>query len=137
MDSGTSTYGSSLNDRTKIAVIGDDETIKGFKLTGINEAPETLYRSSSIEKVVYMHTVGGATTDVEIAEMFRKMVERKDVAMLIINQGIAGRIREEISKKTETIPVILEIPSKGQKYTPEHDEALKKLHAKEHKHASA
>lgn len=126
MDVRFGTFGSSLNDRTRIAVIGDEDTITGFKLTGINGAGDAVYKSP-MGKVNYMHAVRGSTTDMEIAEVFRAMLGRKEVAMILITQTIADRIREEINKKREAIPVVLEMPGKERRYNPENDDVLNRL----------
>jgi vacuolar-type H+-ATPase subunit F/Vma7 len=114
MEGRGSTPGSSLNDRTKVAIIGDEEAITGFSLTGINQESGGSYKPFAASSM-YMYSVKGNTTDEEIAGTFRDMVGKKEVAMVLISRTVADRIREEVSKKRDAIPVVLEMPGKGEK----------------------
>ncbi len=51
----------------------------------------------------------------------RFTTERKDIAILLINQHIAERIRHRVEAYTAAFPSLLEIPSKDHPYDPEKD----------------
>ncbi|KAF7451233.1 hypothetical protein A1F99_030100 [Pyrenophora tritici-repentis] len=53
--------------------------------------------------------------------------ERKDIAILLINQHIAERIRHRVEAYTAAFPSLLEIPSKDHPYDPEKDSVLKRV----------
>ncbi|KAK5011699.1 H(+)-transporting V1 sector ATPase subunit F, partial [Cryomyces antarcticus] len=53
--------------------------------------------------------------------------ERKDIAILLINQHIAEKIRHRIDTYTAAFPSLLEIPSKDHPYDPEKDSVLKRV----------
>lgn len=53
--------------------------------------------------------------------------ERKDIAILLINQHIAERIRHRVESYTAAFPSLLEIPSKDHPYDPEKDSVLKRV----------
>ena len=46
---------------------------------------------------------------------------RKDIAILIINQYVAARIRDTIDNYGGTSPSIIEVPSKEHPYEPDQD----------------
>jgi len=52
---------------------------------------------------------------------------RKDIAILLINQHIADRIRPRVDTYTAAFPSLLEIPSKDHPYDPEKDSVLKRV----------
>lgn len=53
--------------------------------------------------------------------------ERKDIAILLINQHIAERIRPRLDAYSEAFPSVLEIPSKDHPYDPEKDSVMKRV----------
>jgi V-type H+-transporting ATPase subunit F len=53
--------------------------------------------------------------------------ERKDIAILLINQHIAEKIRHRVEAYTAAFPSLLEIPSKDHPYDPEKDSVLKRV----------
>lgn len=52
------------------------------------------------------------TTVSMIEEAFNKLSQREDIAIILINQHIAGEIRHILASYSKTIPTVLEIPSK-------------------------
>lgn len=52
---------------------------------------------------------------------------RKDIAILLINQSIANRIRECVDSFQQILPAILEIPSKDSPYSEDADSMLKRV----------
>lgn len=90
-------------------VIGDEETVLGFKLAGV---PGKLARNEK-----------------EARESFQLVSADSEVKIIIVNEKIAEKIRKELdehSKKNE-IPLIIEVPDKDGpfKNRPELKELLK------------
>lgn len=54
-------------------------------------------------------------------EAFQNFSTRDDVGIILINQHIANDIRHVLKDYNETIPTVLEIPSKEHPYDPEQD----------------
>lgn len=79
---------------SKVAVMGDSDTVTGFKLGGVKE--------------------GYPIKDMEEAEKTLKELVKKDFSIIIITEKIADGIRETIDKftKASTLPMIIEIPDK-------------------------
>ncbi|MCS4542088.1 MAG: V-type ATP synthase subunit F [Euryarchaeota archaeon] len=81
----------------KVAVIGDQDTIVGFRLAGIKETYE----------------VGSAE---EAAKNLKSLFQRKDINIIVITERIAEQLRKMIddfeAKKEEVVPIIVEIPDK-------------------------
>ena len=67
------------------------------------------------------------TTQQRIEEAFREFTNREDVAVLLINQVIAGMIRHLMDAYTKPVPAILEIPSKDAPYDPSQDSVLQRV----------
>ena len=65
--------------------------------------------------------VDSKTTTGMIEEAFHRFTTRSDVAVLLINQYIAGQIRSTLDAFEGKSPAILEIPSKEHPYDPEQD----------------
>ena len=56
-----------------------------------------------------------------VEEAFRDFTSRADAGIILINQHIANDIRHLTANYTQTIPTILEIPSKNHPYDPKKD----------------
>ncbi|GMM33794.1 H(+)-transporting V1 sector ATPase subunit F [Saccharomycopsis crataegensis] len=111
--------------RTLLAVIGDEDTITGMLLAGIgqidNDAGED-YKQKNF------YVVDAKTTDEQIASCFdHYTIDRDDIAILLINQHLAERIRYKVEDYTAAFPAVLEIPSKDHAYDPEKDSVLKRV----------
>ena len=109
------------NNRTLIAIIGDADSVTGMLLAGIGETiKETGERNFFV--------VDNKTEDNEIVEAFTNFTEnKKDIAILLINQHIAERIRPLVDAYQNAFPALLEIPSKDHPYDPEKDSVLKRV----------
>ena len=57
----------------------------------------------------------------QLEEAFHLFTNRKDIAILIINQYVAARIRDTIDNYGGTSPSIIEVPSKEHPYEPDQD----------------
>ncbi|CCH45711.1 hypothetical protein BN7_5296 [Wickerhamomyces ciferrii] len=97
--------------RTLLAVIGDEDTITGMLLAGIGQVDD-----STKSKNFYV-VDDAKTTDEQIDQAFDEYTsERDDIAILLINQHLAERIRFKVDNFTKAFPAILEIPSKEHPY---------------------
>ncbi|GME68484.1 unnamed protein product [[Candida] boidinii] len=108
--------------RTLMAVMGDEDTITGMLLAGVGQV------SNIPGKEKNFITVDGKTTDEELEKNFDIFTsKRDDIAILLINQHIAERIRLQVDTFTNPFPAILEIPSKDHPYDPEKDSVLRRV----------
>ncbi|XP_031564036.1 V-type proton ATPase subunit F-like [Actinia tenebrosa] len=101
-----------------IAVIGDEDTCTGFLLGGIGEI--------NAQRQKNFFVVNKETSVSEIEEKFQEFVNRKDIAILLINQNIAEEIRHVLDGYSRAIPAVLEIPSKEHPYDPSKDSILRR-----------
>ncbi|CAG9323700.1 unnamed protein product [Blepharisma stoltei] len=102
-----------------IAVIGDEDTVTGFLLTGIGE------RNHRGETNFFI--VDDATPQSAIEEAFQRFLSRQDIAIILVTQKIADReIKHLISSHDDMLPAILEIPSKDCPYDPEKDSIMQR-----------
>ncbi|ODV92587.1 hypothetical protein CANCADRAFT_30709 [Tortispora caseinolytica NRRL Y-17796] len=110
-----------FKDRNFIGVIGDEDTVTGMLLAGIGHVRES-------DKERNFMVVDGKTSDEAIEKVFDDFTAgRKDLAIVLINQHIAERIRYKVDTFVEAFPAILEIPSKDHPYDPEMDSVLKRV----------
>ncbi|CBX90880.1 similar to vacuolar ATP synthase subunit F [Plenodomus lingam JN3] len=109
-------------DRQFLAVIGDEDTVTGMLLAGVGHvtAPPDLQKNFLV-----LHAQPDAAA-IEAA-FDRFTTERKDIAILLINQHIAEKIRHRVETYTAAFPSLLEIPSKDHPYDPEKDSVLKRV----------
>lgn len=79
---------------SSVAVIGDNDTVSGFRLGGIKQA---IVVNNAEEAIV----------------AFDKFLD-DEISIIIITQQMANEIREHINKKigSEVLPMIIEIPDK-------------------------
>ncbi|KAJ5666822.1 H(+)-transporting V1 sector ATPase subunit F [Penicillium macrosclerotiorum] len=72
--------------------------------------------------------VDSKTETSQIEQAFQNFTQqRKDIAVLLINQHVAERIRHSVDSFADPFPAILEIPSKDHPYDPEKDSVLKRV----------
>ena len=100
-----------------LAIIGDEETVTGFLLAGIGERNEN-------SKNFFI--VNSTTDKLEVEEIFKGFISRKDIAIILISQHIAEMIRETLDAYEEIIPTVLEIPSKNYPYSIEKDSIMQR-----------
>jgi len=99
-----------------ISIIGDEETVTGFLLAGVgerNESTKNFFIFTKEEKK-------------EAEDIFKGLVARKDIAIVLISQHIAEWIRSTLDEYDQLIPVVLEIPSKNYPYSVEKDSLMQK-----------
>jgi len=113
---------SAYKDRQFLAVIGDEDSVTGLLLAGVGHvtpAPEAQKNFLVVDQ---------KTETLAIEEAFDRFTDqRKDVAILLINQHIADRIRHRVDAYTAAFPSLLEIPSKDHPYDPDKDSVLKRV----------
>ncbi|PNS16303.1 V-type ATPase, F subunit [Sphaceloma murrayae] len=113
---------SAYKDRQFLAVIGDEDTVTGILLAGVGHVTDPP-DSQKNYLVVDQKT---ETSAIEKAfDQFTK--ERKDIAILLINQHVAEKIRPKVDAYNEAFPSLLEIPAKDHPYDPEKDSVLKRV----------
>ncbi|KAL5518607.1 VMA7 [Sanghuangporus vaninii] len=106
-------------ERNLLAVIGDEDSITGLLLAGIGHVNEQGKKNFLI--------VDSKMQPSTIESAFEELTERKDIAILLINQHIADRIRPTVDRYQQAFPALLEIPSKEHPYDPSKDSVLKRV----------
>ncbi|KAH7927362.1 vacuolar ATP synthase [Leucogyrophana mollusca] len=109
----------SFKDRVLIAVIGDEDSITGLLLAGVGHINEHQKKNFLV--------VDAKTQVSTIESAFQEFTERKDVAILLINQHIAEKIRPTVDRYQQAFPTLVEIPSKDHPYDPSKDSVLKRV----------
>ncbi|KAF2455203.1 V-type proton ATPase subunit F [Lineolata rhizophorae] len=112
---------SQYKDREFIAVIGDEDSVTGLLLAGIGHVTQPPDSQKNFL------VVDAKTDTAAIEEAFERFTERKDIAIVLINQHIAERIRFRVDNYTAAFPSLLEIPSKDHPYDPEKDSVLRRV----------
>ena len=62
-----------------------------------------------------------------VEEAFQNFSTRDDVGIILINQHVANDIRHVLKDYSETIPTVLEIPSKEHPYDAEQDYIMQRV----------
>ncbi|PPQ62787.1 hypothetical protein CVT24_000481 [Panaeolus cyanescens] len=109
----------SFKDRDLIAVIGDEDSITGLLLAGVGHINEHQKKNFLV--------VDSKTPVSTIEATFQEFTNRKDIAILLINQHIAEKIRPSVDQYQKAFPALLEIPSKDHPYDPSKDSILKRV----------
>ncbi|KAG8947530.1 H(+)-transporting V1 sector ATPase subunit F [Tulasnella sp. 408] len=109
----------SAKDRVLIAAIGDEDTITGLLLAGIGNVDNKQKKNFLV--------VDSKTQVSTIEAAFQDFTERKDIAILLINQHLAEKIRPTVDRYEQAFPALLEIPSKDHPYDPSKDSILKRV----------
>ncbi|EMF13772.1 V-type ATPase F subunit [Sphaerulina musiva SO2202] len=113
---------SAYKDRQFLAVIGDEDSVTGILLAGVGHVTDPPDAQKN-----YL-VVDAKTQDSHIEGAFDQFTkERKDIAILLINQHIADRIRSKVDAYNDAFPSLLEIPSKDHPYDPEKDSVMKRV----------
>jgi len=113
---------SAYKDRQFLAVIGDEDSVTGLLLAGIGHV------TASPDSQKNFLVVDNKTENSAIEAAFDKFTtERKDIAIVLINQHIAERIRHRVDTYTAAFPALLENPSKDHPYDPEKDSVLRRV----------
>ncbi|KZS96135.1 vacuolar ATP synthase [Sistotremastrum niveocremeum HHB9708] len=110
---------SAYRNRNLLAVIGDEDSVTGLLLAGIGQINEHQKKNFLI--------VDSKTQVSSIESAFQEFTERSDIAILLINQHVAEKIRPTVDRYQQTFPALLEIPSKDHPYDPSKDSILKRV----------
>lgn len=102
-----------------IAVIADEDTITGFLLSGMGNI--------DVRKKSNYLVVDAKTSVKTIEAAFKEYTTREDIAIILISQNVAGKIRNAIEHHTKAVPSVLEIPSKDHPYEPAQDSLLSRV----------
>ena len=103
-----------------IAVIGDEDTVTGFLLAGVGHIDERQRHNYFI--------VGERTTEDELAAAFKEFTSaREDVAVVLVTQVAADKIRYLVNAHSAAIPSVLEIPDKENPYDASKDGVLSRV----------
>lgn len=78
----------------KIGVVGDFDTVTGFRLAGVKETYDVEEPEAAVETL--------------------KKLMKEDIGVIIITERLADQIRDETEELIEgkTLPIIVEIPDK-------------------------
>lgn len=78
----------------KIGVVGDFDTVTGFRLAGVKETYDVEEPGATMEAL--------------------KKLMKEDIGVIIITERLADQIRDETAELIEgkTLPIIVEIPDK-------------------------
>jgi len=102
-----------------LCVIGDEDTVTGFLLSGIGEIDQ--------RRNPNFFVVDSETPAPDIESAFKRFVAREDVAILLINQDWANLIRHLLDEYTQLFPTIVEIPSKANPYDVTKDSLMSRV----------
>lgn len=83
---------------SSIGIIGDEDTLYGFMISGI--------QSESIVQVT------SKTPEEELKKIFVQMTNRKDLALLLVCDFVYDKLRVDIENFDKHLPSIIEIPSR-------------------------
>ncbi|KAJ1967361.1 H(+)-transporting V1 sector ATPase subunit F [Dispira parvispora] len=106
-------------ERKFISIIGDEDSVTGFLLSGIGHL-DARQRSNFL-------IVDAKTPLSTLEEAFTEFTQRKDIAIILITQQVADEIRHLLDEHQSAFPTVLEIPSKDQPYDPSKDSVLKRV----------
>lgn len=95
------------------------DTVTGFILAGIG------HRTANNSNFLI---VNQETKIQQVEDAFKSLSSRDDVGIILINQHVANDIRHVLKDYNETIPTVLEIPSKEHPYDPEQDYIMVRSH---------
>ncbi|KAK4993576.1 H(+)-transporting V1 sector ATPase subunit F [Elasticomyces elasticus] len=113
---------SAYKGREFIAVIGDEDTVTGILLAGVGHVTDPPDSQKNFL------VVDAKTENSTIEDAFNRFTkERKDIAIVLINQHVADKIRPRVDEYKEAFPSLLEIPSKDHPYDPEKDSVMKRV----------
>nr|XP_023019255.1 uncharacterized protein LOC111508069 [Leptinotarsa decemlineata] len=105
------------------AIIADEDTCVGYILAGIGQVDE-------YEKPNYF-VVAEKTMDIDIERALNDFLQRRDVAIVLIQKEAAVRVHHTIHRHRRQLPVIMEIPGKNGPYEISIDHILEIAEANE------
>eukprot|EP00392_Amoebophrya_sp_AT5.2_P016109 g16352.t1 len=106
----------------KVAVIGDEQTVCGLVLGGMGMVDAQGKKNFFV--------VEATTRSTDIAEAFTEYTQRKDLAVILIPQNEANKIRnvvDDFARSGTVIPAVLEMPTKDVPYDPKKDPIMQRV----------
>ena len=94
-----------MTEYSQIAIMGDIETISGFELAGFSR------KDGNALEVLDIHNKE------EVIKMFEDLVQKKEIAIILVCDFVAVMIEPQIKNHVVPLPSILIIPSKNAKCT--------------------
>ncbi|KAL4471633.1 hypothetical protein ABPG74_008526 [Tetrahymena malaccensis] len=119
-----------------IAVIGDSDTVTGFLLTGIGDrnlkgqsnflvvqpGKKFIVQNKHEIILIIIKYIQLDTKEKLVEDTFNGFLKNGDIAVILVSQHVAEKyLRSIINSYEETLPAILEIPSKDKPYEPKKD----------------
>lgn len=98
------------------------DSVTGVLLAGVGhvtDPPDSQKNYLVVDSKTELHTIESTF------ESFTR--ERKDIAIVLINQHVADKIRGKVDAYNEAFPSLLEIPSKDHPYDAERDSVMKRV----------
>merc|ERR1712176_796013 len=102
-----------------IGILGDDDTVTGSLLAGIGNIDSKRNKNFLV--------VDSRTPVAVIEENLLRFINDKNIAIILIAQNVADRVRHVLNEQEDSIPAILEIPSKDQPYDPSKDFVMQRI----------
>lgn len=96
----------------------DQDTVTGFLLAGVG------HRTADSCNFL---TVKQDTKPEVVESTLKAFTQRDDIGIILINQHVANDLRHILKDYNQTIPTILEIPSKEHPYDPEQDFIMQRV----------
>merc|ERR1712226_1337172 len=106
-------------DNGLIGILGDDDTVTGFLLAGVGNVDNKRNKNFLV--------VDNNTPSSVIEETFLRFVDDKNIAIILIAQNVADRIRHVLAEQSDPVPAIIEVPSKDQPYDPSRDFIMQRI----------
>eukprot|EP00915_Cephaloidophora_sp_WS-2016_P006527 GHVH01008809.1.p1 GENE.GHVH01008809.1~~GHVH01008809.1.p1 ORF type:complete len:136 (+),score=19.37 GHVH01008809.1:85-492(+) len=102
-----------------VACIGDEDTVTGMVMAGIGQ------RDGRGSENWFVVTPQTKVTEIE--DKFKEFTTRNNIAIILINQFIADKIRFHVDTYSEIVPTVLEIPSKTCPYDASKDSVMQRV----------
>jgi V-type H+-transporting ATPase subunit F len=94
------------------------DTVTGFLLAGVGHR--------TADSCNFLTVKQDTKADV-IENTLKAFTQRDDIGIILINQHVANNLRHILKDYNQTIPTILEIPSKEHPYDPEQDFIMQRV----------
>lgn len=92
-----------MEGRTRIGIMGDEETLTGFLIAGVENTQDD----------PCLIQVSLSTSEDDIRRHFCRLTSRRDLAIILVCDFVAARLMHEIDSYKETVPAVLVIASKN------------------------
>lgn len=103
-----------------VSIIGDEDTVTGFLLSGIGHRDEK-------NQTNFLVVDQERTKHEDIVNAFKTLTSRDDISVLLITQSVASDIRYLMNSYDKVLPAILEIPSKDKPYNEAEDPIMQRV----------